>query len=236
MDATEPYLYFWQKIQSQIADAGIETAWFHSTYTLTPHTAYPSQVGEAVETLRYILEDIGRSPGEVLIAGDSAGGNLCLGILSHLKHRLGDIPELITNGPLKGVILLSPWVSFSHDWPTMILNENRDIDARDVTSRWSQLYLNGQPSNNFVEPGAASEKWWDDIQVEQTLVLAGAHEVLLDPIKAWFSKFEKFNPNSTLVVGKNECHVAPLIWPLFGDFHETEQESALKHWLLERLG
>ncbi|KAJ6022570.1 uncharacterized protein N7446_012920 [Penicillium canescens] len=236
MDATEPHLHFWRKIQSQLADAGITTTWFHSMYTLTPHEAYPSQIREAVETLRYIMEDIGRLPGEVLIAGDSAGGNLCLAILSHLKHRLEDIPELIVNEPLKGAILLSPWVSFSHDWPTAMLNKDKDIDAQEVTSRWSQLYLNGRASNNFVEAVDASEEWWVDIQVEQTLVLAGADEVLLDPIKAWFSKFETFNPNSTLVVGKSECHVAPLVWPLFGDFHETEQETALKHWLFQRLG
>ncbi|KAJ5875957.1 uncharacterized protein N7529_001541 [Penicillium soppii] len=236
MDATEPYLYFWSKIQKSLADAGIETAWFHSTYTLTPHGAYPVQVGEAVETLRYILEEDGRAPGEILIAGDSAGGSLCLAILSHLKHPSMNIPELVINEPIKGAILLSPWVSFSHQWPSVKLNEHKDIDAQEVTSRWSQLYLNGKPSNNYIEAVNAPEEWWSGIQVEQTLVLAGADEVLLDPIKAWFSKFEKSNPNTTIVVGRNECHVAPLIWPLFGDFHETEQESAIKHWLIERLG
>ncbi|KAJ6026169.1 alpha/beta hydrolase fold protein [Penicillium canescens] len=187
MDATEPHLHFWRKIQSQLADAGITTTWFHSMYTLTPHEAYPSQIREAVETLRYIMEDIGRLPGEVLIAGDSAGGNLCLAILSHLKHRLEDIPELIVNEPLKGQF----FYPLGHDWPTAMLNKDKDIDAQEVTSRWSQLYLNGRASNNFVEAVDASEEWWVDIQVEQTLVLAGADEVLLDPIKAWFSKFER---------------------------------------------
>jgi hypothetical protein len=90
--------------------------------------------------------------------------------------------------------------------------------------------------------------------VEQTLVLAGSDEVLLDPIKSWASSFkvcqwnerrfcsssdwhlrQKSNPDTTLVIGINECHIAPLIWPMFGDFHETEQEIALKHWLIERL-
>jgi acetyl esterase/lipase len=190
MDATEPYLYFWSKIQKSLADAGIETAWYHSTYTLTPHGAYPVQVGEAVETLRYILEEVGRAPGEILIAGDSAGGSLCLAILSHLKHPSMNIPELVINEPIKGAILLSPWVSFSHQWPSVKLNEHKDIDAQEVTSRWSQLYLNGKPSNNYIEAVNAPEEWWSGIQVEQTLVLAGADEVLLDPIKAWFSKFE----------------------------------------------
>lgn len=190
MDATAPYLYFWPKVQKGLADAGIETAWFYSTYTLTPHEAYPVQFCEAVETLRYVLEDLGRSPRDVLIAGDSAGGSLCLAILSHLKHPSVDVPELIIKEPIKGAILLSPWVSFSHEWPSMKLNEHKDIDSLEVTERWSQLYLNGRPSDNYTEAINAPGKWWNDIPVEQTLVLAGADEVLLDPIKTWTSKFK----------------------------------------------
>ncbi|KAJ5965244.1 hypothetical protein N7481_011958 [Penicillium waksmanii] len=235
MDATEPYLYFWPKIQESLADAGIETGWFHSTYTLTPHGIYPVQFGEAVETLRYVLEDVGRSPGEVLIAGDSAGGSLCLAILSHLKHHSIDVSDLVMNESIKGAILLSPWVSFSHEWPSVKLNKHRDIDAQEVTAQWSRLYLNGQLSNNYIEAVNAPGDWWSNVPVEQTLVLAGADEVLLDPIKSWTSTFKKSNPDTTLVIGERECHVAPLIWPMFGDFHETEQEIALKHWLLERL-
>ncbi|GKZ74306.1 hypothetical protein AnigIFM60653_009927 [Aspergillus niger] len=236
MDATEPYLDFWPRIQRRLADAGIQTAWFNSTYTLTPHGAYPVQFRQAVETLRYVLEDLGRSPAEVLIAGDSAGANLCLAILSHMRHRSEDVPELVVNGPLKGAILLSPWVSFSYDWPSAAFNERKDIDAQEVMTRWSQLYLNGKASNNYIEAVNAPEDWWDEVQVEQTLVLAGADEVLIDPIKVWTSKFQKFNPDTTLVVGERECHIAPLIWPMVWDFHETEQEHALKRWLLDRLG
>jgi hypothetical protein len=50
-------------------------------------------------------------------------------------------------------------------------------------------YLNGRESNNYIEAAEAPEWWWDNIQVQQTLVLAGGDEALLDPIKAWVSKF-----------------------------------------------
>ncbi|KAL6228736.1 hypothetical protein BDW75DRAFT_250734 [Aspergillus navahoensis] len=235
MDATKTYLDLWTRVQKELADAGIATAWFNSMYSLTPHAAYPVQFREAVETLRYVLENPRRSPAQVLIAGDSAGGSLCLAVLSHMLHRSDDVPELVLDGPLKAAILLSPWVSFSQDWPSVAHNKEKDIDAQEVTTRWSQLYLNGRASNNYIEAVDAPAEWWKGTQVEQVLVLAGADEVLIDPIKLWTSKFRKFNPNTTLVVGENECHVAPLIWPMFGDSHETEQERALKCWLLERL-
>jgi acetyl esterase/lipase len=190
MDATEQHLEFWSRSHKDLADAGIETAWFHSTYTLTPHGVYPVQFREAVETLRYVLDDLGRSPGEVLISGDSAGGSLCLAILSHMRHPSEDVPELDVREPLKGAILLSPWVSFSPDWPSMVHNGHKDIDAQEVTARWSQLYLNEKASNNYIEAVDAPEEWWDGIHVGQTLVLAGADEVLIDPIKAWTTKFQ----------------------------------------------
>ncbi|KAL2830832.1 Alpha/Beta hydrolase protein [Aspergillus cavernicola] len=209
MDATEPYLYFWPNIQTTLANA--------------------APFCEAVETLRYVLEDLKRSPRDVLITGDSAGANLCLAILSHLRHCSVDVPELVIHEPIKGAILISPWVSFSHEWPSVKKNQHKYIDTQEVTTQWSQLYLNGQLSNNYIEAVNAPEEWWNEIQVEQTLVLAGADEVLFDPIKAWTSNFKKSNPDTTLVVGERECHVAPLIWPMFGDFHETELEHALKH-------
>ena len=37
------------------------------------------------------------------------------------------------------------------------------------------------------------------------------------------------------IVGHEECHVAPLIWPLFGDNYETQLGHALTNWLCERL-
>jgi acetyl esterase/lipase len=190
MDATAPYLDFWPQIQKSLASADIETAWFHCTYTLTPHAAYPTQFQEAVEALRYIVKDLGRSPSQILLAGDSAGANLCLAVLSHLTHPSDDVPELIIKEPIRGVILMSPWVSFHHNWPSVEASEHRDIDAREVMTEWSRAYLNGWPSNNYIEAAEASEWWWNNTQVQQTLVLAGGDEALLDPIKAWVNRFK----------------------------------------------
>lgn len=235
MDATAPYLDFWPRIQTTLANAGIENAWFHCTYTLTPHAAYPTQFCEAVEALRYILEDVGHSPSQVLLVGDSAGANLCLAVLSHLTHPSEDVPELVINEPIKGVVLMSPWVSFRHHWPSVEASEHRDIDAAEVLTEWSRAYLNGRESNNYIEAAEAPEWWWDNIRVRQTLVLAGGDEALSDPIKTWVNSFKEANHDTALVIGERECHVAPLVWPMFGDYHETQQERALKHWLLERL-
>ncbi|KAL2813775.1 Alpha/Beta hydrolase protein [Aspergillus cavernicola] len=235
MDATEPYFDLWPSVAKALLQNGITTAWLNVTYTLTPTATYPTQFHEAVEALRYVIEDLGRSPRDVILVGDSAGANLCLALLSHLSHPSRDAPRLQITGPLKAVVLMSPWVSFRHDWPSMKYNEYKDIDAREVTERWSQEYLNGRSTNYYIEAVDAPGSWWEDARVEQTLVLAGGDEVLLDAIKTWMMSFSKSNPDTTFVVGRKECHIAPLIWPLFGDKHETQQVSVLKSWLSERL-
>lgn len=189
MDATEPYLDFWQSVSQGLADEDITTSWLHVTYTLTPHATYPTQFCEAIEALRYVIQDLGRSPREVILVGDSAGANLCLALLSHLSHPSPDAPRLDITEPLKAAVLLSPWLSFRHDWPSMTYNACKDIDAMEVTASWSQGYLKGRSSNNYVEAVEAPELWWKDARVKQTLVLAGGDEVLLDPIEAWVKKF-----------------------------------------------
>ncbi|OJJ54979.1 hypothetical protein ASPSYDRAFT_1160139 [Aspergillus sydowii CBS 593.65] len=235
MDATEPYLEFWPSVARALSDENISTGWFNVAYTLTPHATYPTQFCEAVEALRYVVEDLGRSPSEIILVGDSAGANMCLALLSHLSHPSEDAPALKISAPLKAVVLLSPWLSFRQDWPSMKLNEHRDIDDQKVLERWKQEYLHGRSTNYYVEALEAPQTWWQDAQVQHTLVLAGGAEMLLDSIEAWSKKFSKMKSETTLIVGRNECHIAPLIWPLFADKHETEQGLALKAWLIDRL-
>ncbi|KAJ5217922.1 uncharacterized protein N7498_000021 [Penicillium cinerascens] len=235
MDATEPYFEFWPGVARALSDENINTGWFNVTYTLTPHATYPTQFCQAVEALRYVIEDLGRSPSEIILAGDSAGANLCLALLSHLSHPSEDAPALEVAGPLKAIVLLSPWISFRRDWPTMKHNEHRDIDDQDVLERWKMEYLHGRSTNYYVEAAEAPESWWQDAQVEHSLVLAGGDEMLLDSIKVWFEKFQKGNLETTFIVGQNECHIAPLIWPLFADRRETYQGRAMKSWLVDRL-
>lgn len=190
MDATTSYLDFWPSIQEKLGEVGIDTAWYYPTYTLTPHASYPVQFQESVEALRYVLSDLGRRPSDVVLIGDSAGANCCLAILSHLTHSSSDLPELRIDEPIKALVLISPWVSFSQDWSSAKQNLRKDIDAPEATELWSKLFLNGTTSNEFTEAILAGEDWWKNSPVKQTLVLAGEDEVLLDPIVAWYQKFQ----------------------------------------------
>lgn len=101
------------------------------------------------------------------------------------------MPRLVINKPIKGVILLSRWVSFHPNWPSVEASELGDIEAKEVATGWSRAYLNGRSLNNYIEAAEAPEWWRDNIHVQQTLVLAGGVEALLDSIKAWVNRFKE---------------------------------------------
>ncbi|KAG8526682.1 uncharacterized protein KY384_008111 [Bacidia gigantensis] len=62
-------------------------------YTLAPTASYPTQLSQAAESLHLLLSPpFSLSPSQISIAGDSAGGNLTLALLSHLLHPHPDLP------------------------------------------------------------------------------------------------------------------------------------------------
>ena len=154
-------------------------------YTLSPHGTYPVQLRQAVALLRHLVTNLGRQPENVTIAGDSAGANLTLGTLSHLLHPHPEIEPLELGGKLGAAILLSPWVSFSMDWPSNIQNGKKDLVTSTAGNRWSASFLGGKKSDQYSEPCKAEEGWWkgmDDV-VREILVLGGSDELLLDQIR-----------------------------------------------------
>lgn len=168
----------------------MDIAVFFPIYTLTPHATYPTQFQQAVEALAYVIEDLGREPQDVVLTGDSAGANLCVAILSHLSHPSPDVPRLETKSKLRGMVLLSPWLSFDTSWPSMTYNAWKDIDTVKPLEVWATAYLNNRVSDNYSEAVLAPAEWWRGSQVERALVVAGSDEVFIDSIKAWTETFQ----------------------------------------------
>lgn len=155
-----------------------------------PNASYPTQFSQAVEALRYVLEDLRRAPREIMLASDSAGGNLCLAILSHLMHPSKDVPRLEASSPLRGMILMPSWICCKASWPSMTQNLYKDINSLDALHEWSLDYLNGRASDNYFEPIRAAREWWINAPVERTLVVAGEDKVFLNPITLWVETYK----------------------------------------------
>ncbi|EAL90659.1 6-hexanolactone hydrolase, putative [Aspergillus fumigatus A1163] len=171
---------------------GHDVAIFFLAYTLTPHAAYPTQLRQAAEALRYIVTETNRSPSNVIVGGDSAGGNLALALLLHLSHPHPEIEPVALSTNLAGVFGFAPWVSFRTDGTSMDANKYRDVIPSDALKRWSSAYLAGAKSNAWSEPALAPVEWWADAKTEQVLILAGQHEILSSVIDDFVERIKVF--------------------------------------------
>jgi acetyl esterase/lipase len=180
-------------VHKDLTAAAKSVAILFVVYSLTPEAVYPTQIQEAVDAIMYILEEKHRSPSEVIIGGDSAGGGLSLAILSHLSHPIPDVPVLKINGQFKALVLIAPWISFTLDWPSVKKNHFKDCAHPDRLKSWAADYKGGNESNYYMEAADAPASWWEGAQVEQLLCTAGSDEILVDSISHWIEKYKVSN-------------------------------------------
>lgn len=175
---------------------GSDVAVLVLAYDLAPEHPYPTQLRQSIECLRHLVETERRSPADISLGGDSAGGNLAIGVLSHLAHPHPDIPALTLPGKLHAALLISPWCSFNTHTPSYETNAERDcFDARPL-QRWSTAFLGSDSpfaGDFYNEPVTAPASWWEGTAdvIEEVLIWAGGNEILLDGIEEFSKRFTK---------------------------------------------
>lgn len=174
---------------------GKDFAAFVPSYTLAPHARYPAQLREGLEVLQYLVKGEGKTLENVVIGGDSAGGNLVLGILSHMSHPHPH-PDLAGFDPgsstsiaaesLRGALLLSPWVSNDRSWASVQRNGLKDCVTTVPTDISTEHFLPDDGGwDNYNEPVRAPEGWWADIKCGNLLIVSGEDEIMTDAHRAF---------------------------------------------------
>ncbi|MGH8034460.1 MAG: alpha/beta hydrolase [Lysobacterales bacterium] len=114
-------------------------------YRLAPENRFPAAIDDCWTAWRWLREQ-GVAAGDIVIAGDSAGGNLSLALLHRIKAAGDPMPAC--------AVLLSPLVDFTLSSPSMLTNEKRDpmfTSARMIGLR--HLYVRGeQMLHPFASP------------------------------------------------------------------------------------
>lgn len=203
-------------------------------YTLTPYSYYPGQLAQIVEATRYLIEQEGISPDDLVLGGDSAGGHLVCGLLAHIVEPAAAIPRLdLQNKQLRAIALISPWLDMTGSGPSAMRNEKYDYLSRELLTALGIMF---QPNMEHVwsepinSPGAKA--LWDrafpktaagNSVAKRVMITAGEHEVLFDSCVNFATKLigaemvymdgsmeavEKIKRSRTvLVVGPSEVHV-----------------------------
>ncbi|KAM3561100.1 hypothetical protein ARSEF4850_003373 [Beauveria asiatica] len=229
------YFEFFERLLKEINASGGDLCVFAVTYTLAPHGRYPVQLTQSVEALRHVVEHTGRSPGNVLLGGDSAGGNLVFGVLSHLAHPHPSIAPLRLPKPLAGAAAIAPWVSLHPDLSEQVIYDGGDIVTTFVGESWSREFMGDAKADYYTDAFDAPSSWFETFPVDKMLMLGGENEILMPMIELFYETVKAGYPNVELFKGKRESHVAPIYNIYVGDNTETEQGKKLKTWLVELL-
>lgn len=190
LPANVGYFKFLDDLVKCSSAMGKDLAVFVLTYTLAPHAHYPTQLTQAVEALRFIISEPGRRPSNIFLGGDSAGGNLAIGVLSHLAHTHPEIAKLELGESLAGVAVIAPWTSLDESNSDRKEYSGGDVITPYVGRPWSRYYLGGATRDYYTDASDAPSSWFQTYPVNKLLVLCGANEILRSTIEKFATKLK----------------------------------------------
>ena len=174
-----------------------------STIALVPEYPFPTQLRQAIAAVQHLL-DKGMSPSNIIIAGDSAGGNLALQLASLILHPNPSLPlpprldprsadstgmpsSSESQQPFGGLLLISPAVGFNPDAPSYVRNSTRDLMPASAYQLFSKTLRPGiAPAlRYYFEPCTVPQDWWKGLRsvFPRVLVTAGEYEIPVDQIQ-----------------------------------------------------
>ena len=169
--------------------------------------AFPAALLDALAGCVYLVEQVGFQPEDVIVQGDSAGGNLALALMRYLRDCADYHPDLKLPRMPGGLLFLSPWTDMwtSHEGPLSPISSPRSVDyvgtaGPDQTRRVSYgktaflgpFGLGFADKSMWVSP--ASLHPWVNARFDRfptTLVCAGGAEPLLDSIRTLWWKMAR---------------------------------------------
>jgi acetyl esterase/lipase len=167
------------------------------------------------------------------LAGDSAGGNLILALLSHILHPHPEIAPNKLSGKFAGVALLSPWVTFDTEKAaSMRTNKVRDALAIPLLNQWSAAFQDGVPSDPYQEPLSAPNDWFKDLPVRNVLILAGADEIFVDDIAKFTDILRRVFPTVVSEITPDEAH-DQLVMETTMKLPMSQQRTIFQNWISE---
>ena len=142
---------------------------FALDYRLTPEHRFPAQLEDALNAYRWLLEN-GADPDSLVLAGDSAGGNLALALLLATRESKLPLPAL--------VVALSPPTDFEAD---PIGNWEFDWIEKPMLRQWADWFCDfSERRNPLVSPIGADLGGLPPIYLQ-----AGRAEILYESIQAF---------------------------------------------------
>lgn len=164
-------------------------------YRLAPEHPYPAATEDAMKVWNHLML-LGYGARDVILTGDSAGGNLALSLVLKLKEQGRLLP--------RGLVLMSPWTDLTSSGKSFQTRAEVDpvLDSAYI-DRMVEAYAAGQNLKDpFVSPLFGSFEGFPP-----TYIQVGENEILLSDSKRLHQAFVEANVSVKMDIYTGMWHV-----------------------------
>lgn len=167
---------------------------FTPDYRLAPEHPFPAALDDALDAYRSLLATYGSK--QIVIAGDSAGGGLALGMMLAAREAQLPLPA--------GIVLFSPWTDLAGTGDSLKTNaKSESLLIADRVGDVAELYLAGTDPKT----PKASPLYGDLSGLPPVLIQASDQEILLDDSVRLAERIKSVNGDVHLEIWPKLPHV-----------------------------
>ncbi len=190
-------------------NCGVRTLQFE--YALAPEHPFPRGLDEAVGVYRWLLDkDV--PPGEIVLAGESAGGGLVLAMLLAFRERNIPMPA--------AAVAISPWTDLTCASESYRSRNRRSLAPLNSWTVFSKYYAGEHPPGHPL----ISPLFGDPHGLPPLFINAGEDDELFDDGRKFAEKARDAGVDVTFVAGEGMVHCYPLFAPLFREATQAMDE------------
>lgn len=164
-------------------------------YRLAPEHPYPAATEDAMQVWNYLML-LGYGARDIILAGDSAGGNLVLSLMLRLKQENRLLP--------RGAVLMSPWTDLTSSGKSHVAKAS--IDPVLNAGYLQEMITNYAPGRDLTNP-LISPLFGNFEGFPPVYIQVGSNEILLDDSNMLYKKLLKANVSVKLDLFKGMWHV-----------------------------
>lgn len=180
-------------------------------YRLAPENPFPAALDDSVKVYEWLLRK-GIKPENILIAGESAGGGLCLATLLALKERNITLPA--------AALAISPWTDLTCSGESYKTKNKVSVAPLNSWTVFSKYYVG---ENDATSP-LISPLFGDLSGLPPIFINSGEADELFDDGEQFYLKAKKAGVDVTFRAGMNMMHCYPFFSPFFKEATEAMDE------------
>ncbi len=168
-------------------------------YRLAPEHPYPAALEDGVRVWNYLML-LGYGARDIVLAGDSAGGNLALALTFYLKEQGRLLP--------RGLVLMSPWTDMTCSGRSYQTRERVDpVLDKAYIHRMIDAYAGEGKTREQLQSPYLSPVFGDFTGFPSTYIQVGENEILLSDALELHKRMVKANVPVKLDRFKGMWHV-----------------------------